>query len=208
MDTTQIDPKAPLDACEPVEMPPAGVTLPVAAAPAVAGAGIRTILVAVDDTPSSAWASDFAARLAAGLGADLVLVHVVNPALGVGAEFVTTSWLSDMHREAAEMLQRVKSALPAGVRADTCVREGGSEQEIVAAARDWRADLIVLGTHGRGHLATFLLGSTAEGVVRRAHCPVVTVAHPPPGARARAAAAPATASSPVGMPQDVFHGMP
>jgi nucleotide-binding universal stress UspA family protein len=47
--------------------------------------------------------------------------------------------------------------------------------EIVRYARDENMDLIVLGTHGRGPIAHMLLGSVAERVVRKAHCPVLTV---------------------------------
>jgi Ala-tRNA(Pro) deacylase len=49
----------------------------------------------------------------------------------------------------------------------------------VQAAHDWGADLIVIGTHGRGRFSSFILGSTAEAVIRRATCPVLTVAHDP-----------------------------
>ena len=124
--------------------------------------------MAVDDTPSSGWATDFAARLAPALGAEVLLLHVVNPAIGLSPEFVTPDWLSDMHRDAADMLQRVKSSLPAGVRAGFCVREGGPEREIVAAAREWEADLIVLGTHGRGHLSG---GAGADLCRAHGRCP-------------------------------------
>jgi nucleotide-binding universal stress UspA family protein len=50
--------------------------------------------------------------------------------------------------------------------------------EIVRAARDQNADLILMGTHGRTGLAHMLIGSTAEKVVRMAPCPVLTVKHP------------------------------
>ncbi|HEX8911794.1 MAG TPA: universal stress protein, partial [Humisphaera sp.] len=59
------------------------------------------------------------------------------------------------------------------------VREGQPQAEIVDAAREWGADLIVVGAHARGRLARFLVGSTAEWVVRHAHCPVTVVAHDP-----------------------------
>jgi len=47
----------------------------------------------------------------------------------------------------------------------------------VRYARDEKMDLIVMGTHGRGAIAHMLLGSVAERVVRKAHCPVLTVRH-------------------------------
>jgi nucleotide-binding universal stress UspA family protein len=58
------------------------------------------------------------------------------------------------------------------------LRTGVPHGEIVAAATDERADLIVLGTQGRGGLEHALLGSVAERVVRLAPCPVLTVRAP------------------------------
>ncbi len=49
---------------------------------------------------------------------------------------------------------------------------------IIEQARKWRADLIVLGTHGRRGLSRLVMGSAAEGVVRAAHVPVLLVRHP------------------------------
>jgi nucleotide-binding universal stress UspA family protein len=53
--------------------------------------------------------------------------------------------------------------------------EGKPADEVIAAAREWTAELIVLGTHGRSGVARAVLGSTAEAVVRHAPCPVVVV---------------------------------
>jgi nucleotide-binding universal stress UspA family protein len=58
------------------------------------------------------------------------------------------------------------------------LRSGVPHQEIVALARDERADLIVIGTHGRGGINRALLGSVADRVVRLAPCPVLTVREP------------------------------
>ena len=55
------------------------------------------------------------------------------------------------------------------------VRIGSPAAEIIAAARDLRADLVCVGTHGRTGLAHLFLGSTAEKVVRESPCPVLTV---------------------------------
>jgi nucleotide-binding universal stress UspA family protein len=52
---------------------------------------------------------------------------------------------------------------------------GAAASEIVQAAKDWPADLIVLGSHGRGGFRRALLGSVAEGVMRQASCPVMVV---------------------------------
>jgi len=55
--------------------------------------------------------------------------------------------------------------------------EGPPAPEIVRVAREQSADLIVVGTHGRGLLARAILGSVADRVVRSAHCPVLVVTH-------------------------------
>ena len=52
---------------------------------------------------------------------------------------------------------------------------GGPADEILKVGRGWRPDLIVIGTHGRGGVRRFLMGSVAEHVVRRASRPVLTV---------------------------------
>ena len=62
-------------------------------------------------------------------------------------------------------------------RVRTALRLGSPFVEIIRYARDEHADLIVMGTHGRGAIAHMLLGSVAERVVRKAACPVLTVRH-------------------------------
>ena len=60
----------------------------------------------------------------------------------------------------------------------TQVMQGTPFAEIVKVARDESYDLIVMGTHGRAGISHALLGSVAERVVRKAHCPVLTIRHP------------------------------
>ena len=69
--------------------------------------------------------------------------------------------------------------MPVAIRPDHIVREGEPASAIVTAAQDYGADLIVLGTSGRGRLAEFVLGSTTEDVIRRAPCPVMVVRERP-----------------------------
>jgi nucleotide-binding universal stress UspA family protein len=69
----------------------------------------------------------------------------------------------------------VKRHVPTGVDSETVTRLGHPSEEIVAAAKDFDVDLIVLATHGHTGLKHLLLGSTAERVVRLAPCPVLTV---------------------------------
>jgi nucleotide-binding universal stress UspA family protein len=73
------------------------------------------------------------------------------------------------------MAKLVARAKQAGVRARSLVVEGQAADRIVRAARASRADMIVMGTHGRGAVAKFFLGSVAGRVVATATCPVLTV---------------------------------
>ena len=143
--------------------------------------GAKDVLVATDGSEPGTWAVRVASRLAALAGDRLVIVHVINPATATSPElmYVTEEVRCSMRQHGDELLTNARATVPADVPAETLLREGDPAAEIVAAARERDADLVVLGTRGRGRLATFLLGSTAEQVVRGAHCPVVTVGHDP-----------------------------
>jgi glycine betaine transporter len=60
-------------------------------------------------------------------------------------------------------------------RVDEIIASGKPHHEILRVAAEWGADLIVLGTHGRTVVDRMIFGSTVEPVVRRAHCPVLTM---------------------------------
>jgi nucleotide-binding universal stress UspA family protein len=78
----------------------------------------------------------------------------------------------------AALEEWVAKARAEGLSARAALRTGVAYQEIVALAVDERADLIVIGTHGRGGIDRALLGSVADRVVRLARCPVLTVREP------------------------------
>ena len=139
----------------------------------------RRVLVAVDRSEQATWAVDVAGRLARNLGTKVALVHVVAEPVAVGPEFLYTepAFRAIRREEGEELLRHAQRRLPAGLDVEVQIYEGDPPHQIVAAAKDWRADLIVLGTHGRGAIVRLLLGSTAEWVVRHAPCPVMTVSH-------------------------------
>jgi nucleotide-binding universal stress UspA family protein len=82
-------------------------------------------------------------------------------------------------RAVAELERRRDEVQRAGVRARVVTRHGPAWREFVDVVTAERADLAVMGTHGRGGLDRTLLGSVADRVVRRAPCPVLTVREPP-----------------------------
>ena len=141
----------------------------------------QRILVGVDYSDASRWATELAGRLAATTGGTVALLHVVDVGKGFSPEFAfaEASLAEQLQPAAKELLDRAATTVGPGIAVERLIREGDPRQEIIAAAAKWGADLIIVGTHGHGRLARLLLGSTAEAVVRSADCPVLTVGHDP-----------------------------
>jgi nucleotide-binding universal stress UspA family protein len=140
--------------------------------------GFYRIVVPVDfsETSERAWAL---AQQVAGLSdAELVLVHVVpgTPLYSEGPFMDLTEVYAKRQRWAeGELAGWVEKARANGRRARVVVRAGVPHAEILAAATDELADLVVIGTQGRGGLERALLGSVADRVIRLAPCPVLSV---------------------------------
>jgi universal stress protein A len=116
-------------------------------------------------------------------GGELILTHVLaeTPLYGEGPfSMGTVRQVYEAAREWAEgaLEDWVGKARAEGLSARAALRAGVAYTEIVDLARDERADLIVIGTHGRGGIDRALLGSVADRVVRLAPCPVLTVREP------------------------------
>jgi universal stress protein A len=141
----------------------------------------RHVLHASDFSSASRPAFDRALGLAKSSRAALTIVHVIAPIVPLSADgYVSPQVIDDLDRRARayaarEMGKLVSKAKQAGVRAKTLVLEGMAADRIVRAAKARRADVIVMGTHGRGAVAKFFLGSVAGRVVATAACPVLTV---------------------------------
>jgi nucleotide-binding universal stress UspA family protein len=142
----------------------------------------RRILHASDFSPASRPAFRRALDLARANRAGLTLVHIYStyiPMMGegyVGGGQVYDKMIADIRTDAQRRLGRlVAEARKKGVRAKGLALGGIPHDRIVRAARSTRADLIVLGTHGRTGLGRLFLGSVAARVVTLAPCPVLTV---------------------------------
>ena len=141
----------------------------------------RRILHASDFSPASRPAFRRALDLARASRGSLTIVHVYSiiiPMMGEGyaTAQVYDRWIADIRADAQRRLGRlVTRARKSGVRAKGLLLEGIAHDRIVRAARSTRADLIVLGTHGRTGLGRVFLGSVAARVVTLAPCPVLTV---------------------------------
>ncbi len=141
----------------------------------------QRIMVPVDGSETSRKALQEAIKLAQLFKARLKLVHVVENARIFDAEgMMDYATLRDIATKGGEqiLLRGREMAEQAGIAAETALLESGgdrNENVIVSDAKQWLADLIVIGTHGRSGLSRLLLGSVAEGVVRGASAPVLLV---------------------------------
>jgi universal stress protein A len=143
---------------------------------------IRKILVPVDFSLTSLQALGTAIDLARRFGAQLVVLHVFEPFYyGSPPGFVPRpaklSGLISRQRSGAKMqLERLGHRLrQRRVKPRTLFKTGAPYEVIVRAAKQQRADLLVIATHGRSGLSRLLIGSVAERIVRAASCPVLTI---------------------------------
>jgi nucleotide-binding universal stress UspA family protein len=138
-------------------------------------ATFKRILVAIDGSPLSAQATDVAAGLATALGAEVAFVYVIEPGETVAPAggMPADELRKVVQQEGHSVLEAAASRVHVEPPPWRFLKEGKPAAEIVAAAREWGADLIVIGTHGRSGLGRVVLGSIAEAVVHAAPCPVL-----------------------------------
>lgn len=147
----------------------------------------QRILVAIDASPQSTAAIELARKFARTGAVTFALIHVMDDPAGMYEGFaapVSIAGEKCLRREKANLL--LKSAaerlfprnLPmdqAEPQIEMIVREGPVVTKLIEAAKEFEADLIIMGTHGRRGISHLLMGSTAEGVIRQAPCPVMSV---------------------------------
>ena len=142
---------------------------------------LKNILVATDFSTASRPAFRRAVELASASSAALWIAHVAAPATPMSPEgYVLPRFYDDMNLAIrTDAQKRLKALLArarkAGVRARSIVLNGVAHEALNRAARRHRADLMVLGTHGRTGVARLFVGSVASRVVATAPCPVLTI---------------------------------
>ncbi len=142
---------------------------------------IRNILVATDFSPASRPAFRRAVEMASENGAALWIAHVAAPPTPLSPEgYVLPRFYEDMNlairNDAQKRLRTLLSrARKSGVRARSLILNGVPHEALNRAARRHRADLMVLGTHGRTGVAKLFVGSVASRVVATSRCPVLTI---------------------------------
>lgn len=142
----------------------------------------QRILVPIDGSTTAERALQEAVKLATGK-AQLRLVYVIEEVYPLDAEgyaYIDYAALQEAVRSTGErtLAQAAETVRRSGITAETALLDVPGERTasvIDGEAMNWKADLIVIGTHGRSGLSRLLLGSVAEGVVRGASVPVLLV---------------------------------
>jgi len=145
---------------------------------------IEKILFPTDFSEHSKHAFTYALSFAREYGAQLHMLHVVED-----VQYLANAYMFDVpmmpsftdmeenrQKEMEEFIER--EVTDASIKIEKSIRHGRPFLEIIQAAKDESVDLIVIATHGRGGLEHALFGSTAEKVVRKAPCPVLSIRLP------------------------------
>ena len=149
-------------------------------------AEIKKVLVPIDFSDYSKFALKYAVDFAQKFSAEMILVYVVEPVIyppdfsmgQIAIPSVNTEW--DI--KAKEELDKLaNSEIPDGVKVKTIIKTGKPFLEVIETAAEEDTDLIIIATHGHSGMEHILFGSTAEKVVRKAPCPVLTLREPNKG---------------------------
>jgi nucleotide-binding universal stress UspA family protein len=142
---------------------------------------IRNILCPIDFSDYSRRALDHAIAIARWYKSTVTVLHVFSPApvaaFGPGPVVFEPIVLTPVDRDQllADTKAFAETESAPGVVIEAVIREGNMAGEILELATSMKADLLVIGTHGRSGFERFVLGSVTEKVLRKASCPVMTV---------------------------------
>ena len=147
---------------------------------------LRQILLPTDFSGCANYALPYAAAVERASGAKIICINVVEPIVpAVGytglAESMPIADISEQLEDSAEreLPQVMQCEELHGLDVEEVIAHGDAAAEIVRVAGERKVDLIVISSHGRTGLGRMIFGSTAEAVVRHAHCPVLVVKPPP-----------------------------
>jgi universal stress protein A len=134
------------------------------------------ILIALNNEPLAVHAADEGIELARALKSELGFVYVIGEPSEIGADCGVSAeeTIKIAKEDGKELIATIRQRVPE-LAALEFMPIGSAAVEIVKAAKEWPANLIVIGSHGRGGIQRAVLGSVAEAVVRHASCPVMVV---------------------------------
>jgi len=143
---------------------------------------LKKILCPIDFSICSKYALNYAIDLSLKNDAKIYLIYVVETHLDEMRDILKQSDLLPNNQYEEDIHAQLNDLIPENtkknIQVETIVVKGIPYVEIIKAAKDLLADLIVMGTHGRTGLEHILIGSVAERVIQKAQCPVLSIRHP------------------------------
>lgn len=144
---------------------------------------IKKVLVPIDFSDYSKAALKYAVNFAQMSNAEMILIYVVEPVIyppdfSMG-QIAIPSVNSEWDTKAKEELDKLAAnEIPSGTKVNCIIKTGKPFLEIIETAAELDTDIIIIATHGHTGVEHILFGSTAEKVVRKAPCPVLTLREP------------------------------
>jgi nucleotide-binding universal stress UspA family protein len=143
---------------------------------------IKSIMVPIDFSEYSKNALKYAIDFAKQFNAKMFLIYVVEPIIypadfSMGQIAIPSADI-DLQSRASEELIHLAKTIGSELHVETIIKTGKPFVEIIDAAKEKDVDLIIIATHGHTGVEHLLFGSTAEKVVRKAPCPVLTLREP------------------------------
>ncbi len=144
---------------------------------------IKKVLVPIDFSDYSKSALRYAVNFAKSFNAEIILIYVVEPIIyppdfsmgQIAMPTINTDW---DNRAKEELDKLAKNEITNNGKVKTIIKTGKPFAEIIETAKEEDIDLIIISTHGHSGVEYILFGSTAEKVVRKAPCPVLTLREP------------------------------
>lgn len=147
---------------------------------------IKKILVPIDFSDYSKAALRYAVNFTKLFNAEIILIYVVEPVIyppdfSMGQIAIPTVTTEFDDRAKEELKKLAKNEIPSETNVTTILKTGKPFVEIIDTASELDVDIIIIATHGHSGVEHILFGSTAEKVVRKAPCPVLTIREPVKG---------------------------
>ncbi len=136
---------------------------------------MKKVLIAVEGGPLTETVIQNGITLARSMHAEIGLVYVAD-ATGFAGEggYTIQNFIQDLHKNALDLFARLKSEFDIQ-QSWTFIEDGNPAKKIVETANTWKADYIVVGTHGRTGLSHLLMSSVAEHIIRHSNIPVLVI---------------------------------
>lgn len=144
---------------------------------------IKKILVPIDFSDYSKSALKYAVNFAKVFNAEMYLIYVVEPVIyppdfSMGQIAIPSITIEMDERAKEELTKLAQQEIPSEIKQQIIIKTGKPFVEIIETASEEDIDLIIIATHGHSGVEHILFGSTAEKVVRKAPCPVLTLREP------------------------------